>query len=181
MVEDTARVCMPTHNTNIAIAGAAAVAAVISSALVGRDLDGLEEAFFTGVREGMKQGQPWTAASIEHRTRWALEIVRSERSEEDIWTELYNYIGTGVATTEAVPTAFALVIYYEADPWPVIRAAANIGGDCDTVGAIAGSMAGAVSGAASFPDQVAPLLEKVNQLDLAGYADRFIQRLDLIE
>ncbi len=179
VVADTAQVCMPTHNTNTAIAGAAGVACAVSTGIDGGDLDELIEAFFYGVREGMKQGNIWTSASIQHRTEWALELVSSNKTEREIWSDLYQYIGTGVATSEAVPSALALVVYYKGDPWQVIRAAANIGGDCDTVGAIAGSMAGAYAGATAFPPHVAPLIEEVNQLDLPGYASRFAARLEL--
>jgi len=177
VVADAARVCMPTHNTNIAIAGASGVASVISTAINNGSLDDLIEAFFYGVNKGMQQGGLWTGASIKHRTEWALDIVRSGKSEQSIWTDLYNYIGTGVATTEAVPTSLALVVYYAGDPWKVIRAAANIGGDCDTVGAIAGSMAGAFAGADAFPDHVVGIIEEVNHLNLEDYAHRFVNKL----
>ena len=179
VVADTAIVCMPTHNTNIAIAGAAGVASVISTAINNGSLDDIIEAFFYGVDQGMQQGGVWTGASIKHRTEWALELIRSGKSEQDIWTDLYNYIGTGVATTEAVPTALALVAYYEGDPWRVIYAAANMGGDCDTVGAIAGSMAGAFGGAEAFPDHVAGTIEEANHLNLADYAQRIVNKLEL--
>ncbi len=179
VVADTALVCMPTHNTNIAIAGAAGVASVISTAINDGSFDDIIEAFFYGVDQGMKQGGLWTGASIKHRTEWALDIVRSGKSEQRIWTDLYNYIGTGVATTEAVPTSLALVDYYMGDPWRVIHAAANMGGDCDTVGAIAGSMAGAISGADAFPDHVAGIIEEANHLNLADYASRIVNKLEL--
>jgi len=177
VVADTAKVCMPTHNTNIAIAGASGVACVIATAINNGGIDDLIEAYYYGVSQGMKQGGSWTGASIKHRTEWALDIVRSGKSEQAIWEDLYNYIGTGVATTEAVPTALALVVMYDGDPWKVISAAANIGGDCDTVGAIAGSMAGAYAGADAFPDHVVGIIEKVNHLGLADYARRFVDKL----
>ncbi|NQV16811.1 ADP-ribosylglycohydrolase family protein [bacterium] len=181
VVNDTAEVCKPTHNTNIAIAGAAGVASFIAAALKTDNLDECVEAYFYGVKTGMQRGGKWTAASIKHRTEWALDLVRSGDSEKDIWSNLYNYIGTGVATTEAVPTALALVVMYAGDPWQVIRAAANIGGDCDTVAAIAGSMAGAFSGADAFPDHVAPKIEQVNHLNLQDYAQRFVEKLAVAE
>jgi ADP-ribosylglycohydrolase len=177
VVADTAEVCMPTHNTNIAISGAAGVGSFISAAMQSDNLDECVEAYFYGVREGMQRGGKWTAASIQHRTEWALDIVKSGKNEADIWTNLYNYIGTGVATTETVPTSLALVVMYAGNPWDVIKAAANIGGDCDTVGAIAGSMAGAYAGANAFPEHVAPKIEEVNHLGLEQYANRFVEKL----
>jgi len=177
VVTDTAEVCMPTHNTNIAIAGAAGVASFIAAALYSDNLEECIDAYFYGVKAGMQRGGKWTAASIRHRTEWALDLVRSGKNELEIWSDLYNYIGTGVATAEAVPTSLALVVMYAGDPWQVIRAAANLGGDCDTIGAIAGSMAGAFAGADAFPKHVAPKIEAVNQLGLEEYAQRFVKQL----
>lgn len=178
VVTDTAEVCKPTHNTNIAIAGASGVASFIAASLKSDDMDSCVEAFFYGVNAGMQKGGRYYGASIQHRTEWALDIVRSGKSEKEIWADLYNYIGAGVATTEAVPCALALVAMYDGAPWKVVRAAANIGGDCDTVGAIAGSMAGAYSGVAAFPDHVATKIEEVNHLNLADYARRFVYKLE---
>ncbi|MCK4578749.1 MAG: ADP-ribosylglycohydrolase family protein [Candidatus Marinimicrobia bacterium] len=181
VVTDTAEVCKPTHNTNIAIAGAAGVASFIATALACDNLEECVDAYFYGVKAGMQRGGKWTGASIQHRTEWALKLVRSGKTEKDIWSNLYNYIGTGVATSEAVPTSLALVVMYAGDPWQVIRAAANIGGDCDTIGAIAGSMAGAFAGADGFPEHVAPKIEEVNHLGLEQYANRFVEKLVLAD
>lgn len=48
--------------------------------------------------------------------------------------------------TESIPTAFGLVILAGGDPMRVVRYAANIGGDTDTIGAIAGAICGALRG-----------------------------------
>jgi len=48
--------------------------------------------------------------------------------------------------TESIPTAFGLVILAGGDPMRVVRYAANIGGDTDTIGAIAGGICGALQG-----------------------------------
>lgn len=180
-VADTVEVCKPTHNTNIAIAGAAGVACAIAAAVNGADMNQLIEAFFYGVDKGMQRGRRWTGASIRYRSEWALKLVRSGKPEKDIWSDLYNYVGTGVATTEAVPSAVALVVYYEGDPWKVITAAANIGGDCDTVGAIAGGISGAFAGVEAFPKSVAGTIDSVNNLDLGSYASRIVERVSQTE
>jgi len=48
--------------------------------------------------------------------------------------------------TESIPTAFGLVILAGGDPMRVVRYAANIGGDTDTIRAIAGAICGALRG-----------------------------------
>ncbi len=175
VVDDVAEVCKPTHNTNIAIAGASAVACAIAAAMEKADSSYMIDAYFFGIERGMGCGGRWSGASLRHRTEWALDLVRAEKTEEEIWQDIYNYIGTGVAITESVPAAMALVVYYRGDPMRVIEAAANIGGDCDTVGAIAGAMAGAYAGIDAFPRNVVEKIEEVNQFGLDNYARRLAE------
>ena len=51
-----------------------------------------------------------------------------------------------------MPAAIALAsLLVDDDPWLVVRAAASLGGDSDTIAAMAGAIAGAVAGADAFP------------------------------
>lgn len=170
VIEDVAEVCMPTHNTDVAISGASAIACSVSAAMAGKDLDAVVEAFFYGIEKGSQFGNRWYGASISRRTEEALKIVRTAASEQKTWRDLYDYIGTGVAMSESVPSALALVVYYAGNPLKTAMAAANIGGDCDTVGAIAGGIAGAYSGFHVFGDEIVKLLTHVNNLDFENYA-----------
>lgn len=177
VIKDVHEICIPTHNTNIAISGAASVACAVSAGIAGKDIDGVVDAFFYGAEQGMKLGTKWYSASVVHRAKWALEIARAGKSEEEFWNDLYNYIGAGVVMSEATPTAIALFVYYQGDPLKTIMGAANMGGDCDTIGAIAGSIAGAYAGADAFPKHIVDTLEKVNSINFDDYAKRFTQKL----
>jgi ADP-ribosylglycohydrolase len=170
VISDVAEICVPTHNTNIAIAGASAVACAVSAGMAGKDINGMIEAAMYGAEEGMKLGRQWYGASIIKRTEFALKIVGSGKSEKEIWQDLYDYVGAGVAMSESVPTALALVVYYKGNPLKTAYASANMGGDCDTVGAIAGGMAGAYSGSDVFPSYIIKQLSKVNNIDFEKYA-----------
>jgi ADP-ribosylglycohydrolase len=77
-----------------------------------------------------------------------------------------------VATQEAVPAALALAsLMTDDDPWPVVRAAASVGGDSDTIAAMAGAVGGAVAGVAAFPAPVRAQLALANpSLDLETLA-----------
>jgi ADP-ribosylglycohydrolase len=60
----------------------------------------------------------------------------------------------------------------EDDPWPVVCAAASLGGDSDTIAAMAGAVCGAVAGVAAFPASVRAQLAVANpSLDLEQLAD----------
>ncbi|RKY51895.1 MAG: hypothetical protein DRP93_09090, partial [Candidatus Neomarinimicrobiota bacterium] len=143
--------CKATHNTNIAIAGASAVAIVIGKALQGeKDIDTLIQYAKEAVVLGMKRGNIWYSASIEKRIDWVLELIENAESKEQAMLDIYRYIGAGVQISETVPTCLGLIKLSEGDPVETVKIAANLGGDCDTIAAIAGSMAGAIAGAGAF-------------------------------
>lgn len=170
VINDVAEVCVPTHNTNIAIAGSAAIACAVSAAMAGKDIDGMVEAFMYGAEKGMKLGNIWYGSPVQKKAELALKIVKSGKKETEIWQDLYDYVGAGVAMPESAATAIALVVYYQGNPLKTAFAATNMGGDCDTIGAIAGGMAGAHSGADIFPEKIIHQLTAVNGLDFKKYA-----------
>jgi ADP-ribosylglycohydrolase len=72
-----------------------------------------------------------------------------------------------VATQEAVPAALAFASLFPDDTWAVARHAASLGGDCDTIAAMAGAVVGAHAGLASVPKEILNRLAAANPgLDL---------------
>jgi len=177
VVRDVAEVCTPTHNTNIAIAGSSAIACAVSAGMAGKDIDGITEAFFYGAEKGMNLGNQWYGASVIKKGEWALNLIKSGKKEEEIWQDLYDYIGAGVAMPESAATALALVVMYNGNPLNTAYAAANMGGDCDTIGAIAGGIAGAYSGSGIFPENIVNQLSAVNKVDFKNYAFRITEKM----
>jgi len=173
LVDDVERACLATHNTNVAIAGAAMLAAAISAAMETDDWDEILDAAFEAHDEGMGRGNDTFGASSKERTRLAIELVSAKAGEEEeVMDRLYDLIGAGVATTEAVPTAIALSYYAGGDPARTCLLAANLGGDCDTVGAMAGALSGAFAGIEAFPSGWVHTVGEVNRVDLEGVARR---------
>ena len=79
-----------------------------------------------------------------------------------------------------MPAAFAVLEVAEGDPWQAAVISANLGGDTDTIGAIAAGMAGACAGTAELPEQrIAELrgidLDEVRALAADLVAARFSQ------
>ena len=66
---------------------------------------------------------------------------------------IVDLVGTGVASQESVPAAFAVLEVAEGDPWQAAVISANLGGDTDTIGAIAAGMAGACAGFSRLPQE----------------------------
>jgi ADP-ribosylglycohydrolase len=172
VINDVEEICIPTHNTNIAIAGASAVACAVSAGMAGKDMDSIISAFMYGAEKGMERGTQWYGASVLRKAEFALKLIRSAKSENEVLRDLYDIVGAGVAMPESAATALALVVYYNGNPLKTAEAAANMGGDCDTIGAIAGGMAGAFSGADIFPSPIVDQLSTVNNINFKEYAQK---------
>ena len=106
-------------------------------------------------------GAPVGEADMAGRIAAAIALARTG-TEEDLATR----IGTSVASHEAVPAAFGVVVLAKGDPWQAGLIAANIGDDTDTIGAIACAMAGACAGLSAFPPDKVAKVVAVNRLDL---------------
>lgn len=172
-VDAVERACKPTHNTNIAIAGASAVAIVIGKALQGeKDIDTLISYAIEAIESGMHRGNIWYGPSIEKRIELAMGILEKAADKGKAMRDIYDYIGTGVQIAETVPACLAILKMANGNPLETIRISANIGGDCDTIAAISGSMAGAVGGAKLFPESWIRTLENVNNINFDYYSQQ---------
>lgn len=166
----------PTHDTQIAYAGAAAVAGAIAHGLGGgaREamLDAAIEAAHIGEAEAQRNGRVTGGPDIVRRIRFAAEIGTAFVGRpQAAMTELEALVGNGVAMAEAVPVALALVIAAGYSPWQAIIAAVNGGNDSDTIAMIAGSIAAAY-GTEDLDVGVTVEVEQVNTLALAALAER---------
>ena len=87
-------------------------------------------------------------------------------------------IGTSSLSHESVPTAFAVLKATGGNVWNAAVASANLGGDTDTIGAIAAGMAGAISGYASIPEARTAVLFDANALNLEETASSLLRIRD---
>jgi ADP-ribosylglycohydrolase len=150
LVDRVQQASIATHNTTVALAGAAAVAAAVSAGIDGADIGAATATAIEAAALGARRGH-WTAgADVSARIRWAADLVAGagpERAAEVIGT----LVGTSLATQESVPAAFAVLSAVPGDPWQACLLAASLGGDCDTIAAMAGAIGGACHGLAAFP------------------------------
>ncbi|MEU6766070.1 ADP-ribosylglycohydrolase family protein [Streptomyces sp. NPDC046853] len=158
--------CQVTHDTNVGIAGAAAVAAAVSTGVAGGTLDEAFDAAITAAEAGARRGNWIAGADISARIAWARELVAG-LDEATALDRVVALIGTSVASQESVPAAFAVLALTGGDPWRSALLAANLGGDSDTIAAIAGAIAGSVHGLAGLPADAVRTLRTVNSLELA--------------
>ncbi|MNE77236.1 ADP-ribosylglycohydrolase [compost metagenome] len=84
-------------------------------------------------------------------------------------------VGAGVSTIESVPAALAMVELAQTDPTRCAILCANLGGDTDTIGAMATAICGALNGIDAFDAAMLAELKRVNPLDINHYAQAFLR------
>lgn len=166
------------HRTDVAISGAAAIAAAVAAAFDADPADpsaieAVVDAALGGARAGARRGVPVVAPSIARRIQLAVALVRAAGDEEQALRDLYEVAGASVATTDTVPTAIALFVLAGGDPHRSAILSANLGGDTDTIGAIAGGVCGAFSGIQAIPADLRNTLDEVNGLPFVEIATAF--------
>jgi ADP-ribosylglycohydrolase len=161
------------HNTGIALAGAAAVAAVVSAGIDGATFTESLPLALAAAREAALRGYWVAGADVAARIEWAVGLVGGLTPDQAA-ERIYTLVGTSLATQESVPAAFAVLAVIPADPWRACLLAASLGGDCDTIAAMAGAMGGAITGVEAFPDDAIGVIDK-QRLDLGQLADELYQ------
>jgi ADP-ribosylglycohydrolase len=169
LVDQVVAVSRVTHNTGVALAGAAAVAAAVSAGLSGAGVG--EATAFAVDAAGIAAGRGhWVAgADVAARIEWATRLV-TDRDLAEAAEVIYTLVGTSLATQESVPAAFAVLAAVPDNPWQACLLAASLGGDCDTIAAMAGAVAGACHGLGAFPPDALALID-AQGLGLSALAD----------
>ena len=96
--------------------------------------------------------------------------LRNADGTESASEQLYQVVGAGTSTIESVPCAIALVELAQTDPNRCAVLCANLGGDTDTIGAMATAICGALHGVNAIDPALKAELDAVNQLDFNRYA-----------
>ena len=168
--------CQVTHATRQGFQSAALVAAAVSFGIDAArspslDLRSLLWKALSYV-DSLPERGAWTPdPDVVAATRRAMQLVANPASSS--LECLVEQVGTSVASAQAIPMAFALLAR---DPSPqALLDAANIGGDTDTIGAIAGAILGAALGFEVFVGRGLAQVELASHLDLPSVA------LDLLE
>ena len=181
LVAEVEASCRLAHHTSIAIAGAAMVAAIVSTGIdASADQDPAVtiqialDAAYTAAELGMKLGVDEPGASLIRRTQLAVQYAREVQTDDAFLQDVYDIIGANTETTESIPAAIALVVRANGDPVTVALLAANLGGDTDTVGAMAGGMCGAIAGRSAIPDDMIARLTEINDLPIEPLAQQLL-------
>lgn len=174
-IEDAITICMTTHDNQLSLAGACAVAASIAYAF--RDdanLYGLIDAAYEGARcgnaYGMEHAHVVGGPNIAERLGLAVQIAFGSGDDEAKLRDIYNLVGTGLHISEAVPAAFGIILVCKGNPTESVIQAVNIGYDTDTVACIVGSIVGALGGMSSVLDNWRQVIEREKNINLGELA-----------
>ena len=166
------------HGTQIGYASACAVACAVAEAMSeSPDIWNILRAGLYGAKEGEKYGRKYgtiaPGASVYSRILKAITIAYDSSSMEEAERRLDERLGgDSSCATPAVAIAFGLFAAADGDPIRTITSAANIGGDTDTIGCIAGAIAGAYKGYEALPKDWCEFFDRANEgLDLKKMAE----------
>ena len=150
--------CLPSHDTDVAISAACAIASACSAALTGAGLPQVLQAALDGGARGevlaRRHARVVAGPNFLARTRIALLIARSEQDDRSFLERLEREVGNSVLAAESVPAALAILAYAGADPMRTISLAASAGNDTDSIATMAGAIAGAMHGRAALPQDM---------------------------
>jgi len=173
LMEQIVEACLPTHGTTTAISGAAAVGFAVTAAMKkGATIDSVITAACEGAVNGRNFGKWHWATQLEKRIELAFKIVTNTSSTKQALVDLYDFVGVDMLVSESVATAFGLVKLANGDPVKAMEYGANIGGDTDTIAAIAASICGAFKGIEPFDKEMIAQVERINHLDFKAEASR---------
>ncbi|MCQ6272289.1 ADP-ribosylglycohydrolase family protein [Pseudarthrobacter sp. R1] len=167
--------CQVTHNTGLGISAAAAIAAGVSAGIDGAEVPEALDAAIDAALAGQTLGHWVAGASVAQRYLSLHQHARSLGNDQ-FADFLYDVVGTSVQSQESVVSALLIIDRFRDDPFEGLCAAASLGGDTDTIAAIAGAVLGACSGSEVFPASVQDQLIAANpELELQDLSARLIE------
>lgn len=175
LVDYVYEVTRATHTSDVTIAGAVMIAMGVSSAIVNDDFDTVVEDILHIEDYGYRKGAETFSPRLKERTKIGIQLAKIYSDDEEAFMQkLYDIVGTGVCIIESVPTAIA-VAYYTQDPNKASVMCANLGGDTDTIGAMATAICGAFTGMHAIKEEYIVTLRKQNDVDFERYVDILLE------
>lgn len=170
LVERVSETTAATHGARVAVSAASAVAAAISSGVAGYTWRRASEFASDAARLAQEEAPSIDMAALIENARRA---VRG-RSEAHAMERIASEIGTGVESSQSIPAAFAVLEIADGDPWRAAILSANLGGDTDTIGAIAAGMAGACAGYSKLPQRHVHELRGIDLTEVQRLAEKLV-------
>ncbi len=158
-----------THDTNLAIESSMAMAyAYFYASQVCKPSELIDIAVHgAAIGEAFSQRE-FVGPSVRRRLEQMKTCLKCE-SEQSFMREVYYCLGTTMQAVDVVCAAIGISAYSKADVWKSICMGASIGGDTDTIAALAGSLSYMASQTSNIPHEITQEVGKVNKIDFYTY------------
>jgi ADP-ribosylglycohydrolase len=175
-----AAVSQVTHTSDITIAGASMIAEAVASAMCRADREKMIEDALSVEEYAMSLGASTPSPSLAARTELGVWLAKKHADDPDAFLEnLYNLVGAGVNTSESVPCALSIA-YYAFDVKRAALLCANLGGDTDTIGAMATAICGGAHGLAAIPPEYVQKIREANGVELEKYVEAIAEKRGIL-
>jgi len=162
---DAATLCLPTHGSNRAMAGAGAVAAAVAEALGDKStVESVLEAARRGALLAEKQGYAKGESHLLPMLEEMLKLSDETPDDAAFLAEVFRRIEYSMDCEDTAAVVLAFFRRCEGDPMRAAKLGANLGGDTDTIGALAAAVCGAFSGTAKLDMDLIRQIEEVNHV-----------------
>lgn len=164
-----------THSSDVAYSGATAIAAAVTAGIADYSWEDLITFALNTSDQARQLGAPTWAAQVRARTELGVRLAHQYTNDAAAFSHaIYTLIGTGTMISESIPAALAIA-YYTQDVKKCAVTCANLGGDTDTIGAMATAICGAKNGIASIDPTWIRLIDEKNPThDLKKYGQHLL-------
>lgn len=162
LVAMVAQITRVTHASDVAISGAAMIAGAVTAAIADYTWDDIIQFAMQASAKGHLLGAPTWAANNNARLRIGINLAQKYvHDDQRFSTAIYTTVGTGTMVSESIPAAVAIA-YYAQNVEKCAYICTNLGGDTDTIGAMATAICGAKYGFSSIPQQWVTCIDERN-------------------
>lgn len=178
---DCIRACLiPTHNNQLAMEPAMAYGYALHAAICGKDIEGILSEAKKGAEAAQaapdSQGYPQCEASVIARLLHFESLGSSFSDTDEVLDFIYYVYGTTLASVDVATAAMCIFLSAMEDVWLSIRMGTSIGGDTDTIAALAGALSAAYALShgqpLNIPTAIVSEVLKNNKLDFDRLAER---------
>ncbi len=152
---------LPTHNTSEALEAAGCYGAALLTALNGGTVEEVVEAALANgpLTEALA---PWQGCAASSAARIREAVSWGALPREELFHRLYDLWGTGLPSADVCGAVFSLFLAARGSAYAAISMGASLGGDTDTIAALAGALTAAQSGCFDIPAHIVEPVRAVN-------------------
>ena len=171
LIKFVSQISKVTHSSDVTLAGACMVAAAVCAAMVYDDFNDILNFVYSVEAPARSLGFETINPSLVARTTLGVEIAQKYQGDDEKFLEtIYQVIGAGVLMSESVPAALSIA-YYAKDVEHCSLLCANLGGDTDTIGAMACAVRGAYECYSSIRSELIEEINQANSVNFIKYAN----------